>query len=239
MKQLLLLLAASCVNGHLAMPGSSSPSSGAASASDAYARFAIQGIQLGTPLETQAGYTCGALAGYDGMTATNRSCVKFTDDRCKDRETKIHPISVVADTPKGQSCFMDENTGSSFLDRTFMAPPINGIQLVGTASKSPVIYRIVYTFAADDLTDDSKLGKALIAKYGAPSYRNAPIQMAWKIGDVSLGADCRMVAGEHANQGDFCRITVEDPNLNEREREHQRVADENARKQNAPPPPSL
>lgn len=205
----------------------------------AWARFAIQGIKLGAPLDKQAGFTCGPAAGYDGMVASNHSCVRFTDDRCKGRPTKIHVISTPADTPKGQACFMDENTGSTYLDRQFTMPPITGIQLIGTNTSAPLISQLKYTFAADDLTASSNLGKALIAKYGKPQYSNEPIQMAWTDGDVKLSADCRLVAGEHAAQGDYCTITVEDNKLEQTERSIQQDADDEARKSSAPEPPPL
>lgn len=244
MKTLLLLLAG-CA-GHFSFNGgststttSSSPSSPSESHGDtagAYERFAIQGNKLGVPLESQAGFTCGPPRGTDGFTTQNHGCVKFTDARCEGRKTEIHHIRSSGDLPKGQTCFMDEFTGGTYLDRTFMSPVLTSMHLIGTDSNNPKVFQIVYTFAADDLTPDSKLGKMLIAKYGEPTYKNPPIQMSWTQGDVQLSASCRSTVGP---QGEYCTITVEDDALDRAEREHQRVAEEAARKQNAPPPPSL
>jgi len=238
----LLLVLTGC---HVSLNGSrlgSSSSSGATSPGDsasAYERFAIQGTKLGVPLESNPGFTCGPPRGTDGFTTQNHGCVKFTDARCEGRATKIHHIRVAADVPGGQNCFMDEFTGATYLDRTFMAPVLTSMHLIGTDSNNPKVFQIVYTFAADDLTPDSKLGKMLIAKYGEPTYKNPPTQMSWQQGDVQLSAACRTIGGDNAKQGDYCTITVEDDALDRAERENQRVADENARKQNAPPPPSL
>lgn len=205
----------------------------------AWDAFAIQGIKLGLPLEKQAGFTCGPPPGTDGFTTQNHSCVKFLDERCKGRKTKIHHIRVAADLPKGQTCFMDEFNGGTYLDREHKAPPLFALRITGTDTSNPLIFEIRYTFAADDLTSDSRLGRALIAKYGQPTYANPPTQMMWERGDTRLSAACRGIGGDHADQGEFCEIIVEDRKLDQIERSIQDDANTAARAHAAPPPPSL
>lgn len=217
--------------------GGSSPS--AAQTRDAYKTFAIRGVQLGLPLEGQDGFTCGPPRGTDGFTTQNHSCVKFLDERCKGRPTKIHNIRSTADVPRGQSCFMEEFTGATYLDREYLAPPLLSLRIVGTDTENPKIFQLEYTFAADDLTRDSKLGKALIAKYGKPSYENAPMQMSWQIGDIRLDAACRTIGGDNAADGEYCRLTVRDDDLDRKERELEQQRIEDQRRANAPAAPEL
>jgi hypothetical protein len=204
-----------------------------------WAKFAVQGVELGAPLGSVKGFTCGPKPGTDGFTTADHSCVKFIDERCAKRKTKIHHIRATADVPKGQICFMDEANGATYLDREYMSPPLKAIRIIGTDTTAPLVYRIEYTFAADDLTDDSNLGKALKKKYGAPSYTNPPIQMGWTEGDVSLGAACRMIGGDHAADGEYCTISVEDDTLARVEREIQDQANDDARAGAAPAAPEL
>ena len=193
---------------------------------------------LGIPLEKQAGFTCGPPRGTDGFSTADHSCVKFVDDRCKDRPTKIHHIRSSGDVPR-ESCFMDEANGGTYLDRKLLAPPLFAVRLVGTDSKSPLVYQIVYTFAADELTTTSKLGKALIEKYGTPTSKAEPVKIVWESGEVQLRAECRMIQGDFAKTGDFCTLSVEDRTLAVRERDRQAEVDASAREANAPAPPSL
>lgn len=205
----------------------------------AWDKFAIQGVKLGVPLTSVKGFTCGPKPGTDGFTTADHSCVKFIDPRCKGRKTKIHHIRSTADVPKGQTCFMDESNGATYLDREYTVPPLQAIRLIGTDTTSPLVYEIQYTFAADDLTADSNLGKALTKKYGPPTDTNEPIEMTWIDGDVSLGAMCRMIGGDHAADGEYCEIMVADDKLARVEREIQEQADDDARTGAAPDAPEL
>jgi hypothetical protein len=205
----------------------------------AWDKFAIQGVKLGVPLESVKGFTCGPKPGTGGYTTADHSCVKFIDPRCKGRKTKIHHISSTGDVPKGQYCFMDESNGATYLDREYMAPPLQAIRIVGTDTTAPLVYEIQYTFAADDLTTDSNLGKALTKKYGAPSYTNEPIAMGWTEGDASLSAACRTIGGDHAADGEYCTIIVEDDTLARVERDIQDQANDDARAGAAPDAPEL
>jgi len=205
----------------------------------AWTKFAILGVKLGGALEKHPGFTCGPPPGTGGFSTQNHSCVKFVDDRCKDRPTKIHNITSSADVPAGQSCFMDEFTGDTFLDRKHVVPPLQAVRIVGTNTSAPLVFQLEYTFAADDLTAGSNLGKALIGKYGPPASDTPPVRMTWRVGDVELRAACRTIAGEHAPQGEFCKIVVEDNKLDDVERGIQQQANDDARQHSAPPPPPL
>jgi len=219
--------------------GGSPGGMGGGNAQSAYDHFAVLGAKLGVPLEPAAGFTCGPPRGTDGFTTQNHSCVKFLDERCKGKPTKIHHIRSTGDVDRGPSCFMDEMNGATYLDREILLPPLSYLRLTGTDTPNAKVFEITYTFAGDDLTDDSKLGKALIAKYGPPTNRNPPVQMSWQQGEVFLRAECRMIAGDHAKQGDYCTITVAHPELDTRERERQAADDEAARRAGAPAPPAL
>lgn len=209
------------------------------SSTAAYDKFAIQGMKLGIPLEKHAGFVCGPPRGTDGFSTADHTCVKFTDDRCKDRKTFIHHIRSTGDVEKGPGCFMDESNGATYLDRTILLPPLFSIRLVGTDTPDPKVYQIVYTFPADDLTESSKLGKALIAKYGTPTAKAEPVRFVWQSGDVELRAECRSIAGDNARIGEFCTLSVEDRPFAMRERERAEVDAAAARQANAPAPPSL
>lgn len=202
----------------------------------AWKKFEVQGLRIGMPLEKQAGFTCGPPPGTNGFTTQNHSCVKFVDERCKGRATKIHMIRVAADVPGGQNCFMDEFNGATYLDRKFISPPLKYVRIIGTDTTAPLIAEIDYTFAADDLTDDSNLGKALIAKYGQPSSKNNPIAWSWNVEDTTLGASCRSTVGP---QGEYCTLSAEDRKLDQVERSIQEEANEAAKHKNAPEPPKL
>ena len=199
-------------------------------------KFAIQGVKLGSPLDKHAGFTCGPPPGTDGFSTQNHSCVKFLDAKCKGKSTKIKNIRTSGDVPAGQGCFMAEFEGSTYLDRNPTTTPLQGIRIVATDTSAPLVQRIEYVFAADDVSDDSNLGKALIAKYGPPAYKNPPMQMQWQIGDVILRAECR---GTQGPTGEFCRITVEDQTLDQTERSIQQAADEADKKKHAPAAPTF
>ena len=199
----------------------------------AWTKFSVLGIKLGTHLENQAGFTCGPPPGTDGFSTQSHSCVKFLDERCKARPTKIHHFRTLSDLPKGQTCFMDESAGSTYLDRTSMAPPLQHVRIVGTDTSNPLIFEIEYTLPADDLTADSNLGKALIAKYGSPTSTRPPRQMSWEDGEVRVVASCR--TSDSKETGDYCTIDVEDRKLDSTERDLQTQANDDARAKAAPP----
>lgn len=218
---------------------SSSPSSSSSSASSsspadrqaAWARFTLRDLRIGTETDKVAGFTCDANVGK-----YRHTCVKFLDDRCANRPTKIGPVSFSSDLPGGQSCFMDSSTGATYLDRKIMAPPLSSLYVVGTDTAVPHTYEIHYTFANDVLGDDSKLGKALIAKYGPPDFKNYPMQMVWNAGDAHLRASCGTVQGP---AGEYCSLAVDDTSVLDADRATQKQADDEHRRRDAPPPPAL
>ncbi|HET9990486.1 MAG TPA: hypothetical protein VFQ65_18275, partial [Kofleriaceae bacterium] len=85
-------------------------------------KLAVQGVQLGTALASLVGFTCGP-----DPALTRHTCVRFLDERCKDKTTSIHRIRLAADVPAGSGCFMDEGSGATFLDRRYMQPPLSNV----------------------------------------------------------------------------------------------------------------
>lgn len=212
-------------------PAASSPSSSHADHQAAWARFTLRELRINTETDKVAGFTCDANVGK-----YRHTCVKFLDDRCTNRPTKIGPVSFSSDLPAGQSCFMDSSTGATYLDRKIVQPPLSSLSVVGTDTRVPRTYEIHFTFAKDVLGDDSKLGKALIAKYGPPDYKNYPIQMVWNAGDAHLRASCGTTEGPH---GEYCALAVDDTSVLDVEREKQKQADDEQRRRDAPPPPPI
>jgi len=92
------------------------------------------------------------------------------------------------------------------------------------------------TVPADDLTDSTNLGKALLAKYGRPTYVQPPTQMTWSVGDVRVDASCRDTQGP---TGELCRIQVSDSALLTAERAIQEAANVALKHRQAPAAPSL
>jgi hypothetical protein len=236
---LLLTACTSSLNWHAG--GHAGGSSGAGptastSSGDAWQRFAVQHIELGTAFDKVPDMTCGPDPASQGYSTYRHTCVRFLDERCAGRPSKIHHIRSTADLPGGQSCFMDEGSGATYLDRKHQVPELFSIAVVATDTRAPRVYEIAYTFPKDLLTPDSKLGQALIAKYGTPSSTTPPIRMSWTAGNVRLDAACGATEGP---QGELCTLTVGDTDLLDSERAKQKAADEAAEKRNAPPPPQL
>lgn len=220
----------------------SSTSSGDASPADrvdqaaAWKKLTLKGIALGTGFFEVPGFTCGPDPSLRGFSTYRRTCVKFLDERCAGRPTKINHVSSHSDMPAGQICFMDEGNGGTYLDGKFMSPPLSAIAIVATDTSAPRVYEIRYTFARDMLTTDSKLGQALLAKYGKPSHFDPPTQMSWTAADAQLDASC---GGSEGPQGDYCTLTVSDTTLLDSERSKQKAADEQLAKRNAPAAPTF
>lgn len=199
-------------------------------------KYALKDIALDTGFYKVAGFTCGPDPASSGFTTYRHTCVKFLDDRCKSRPSKIFHIRTSADLPPGQTCFMDEGNGGTYVDRKFISPPLQALTIVATDTSAPVIYEINLTLPADDLTETSNLGKALLAKYGKPTYFQPPMTMTWESGDVRLSANCRTTQGP---TGEYCTIQVSDTVLLDAERGIQQAADEEHRHANAPAAPKL
>jgi hypothetical protein len=188
----------------------------------------------------------------DGFTCTkaaddeDRHCVKFLDSRCSGRPQNIGVLRYGEEAPLG--CFRDYSSQATYLDGLLLQESsevraglagakslperrqLTNLDLTGTKSKPSKIYRMVYTFAFDELTEDSKLYKSLVAKYGEPSYKNPPNEMRWKSGTTEVDADCSYLD---------CTLEVEDSHFEDVENRKQKEADDAARRNNAPTPPEL
>jgi hypothetical protein len=189
-------------------------------------------VTLGSELGKLVGFTCEASPGKYRYT-----CVQFPDVRCQGKATKIKSVGTTAEIPNGQSCFMDSSNGGTYLDRVFQSPPLSAVWVIGTDTSPPKVYEINFTFARDVLTDDSKLGKALLAKYGKPDFTNGDFQWAWNFGsDMMLSANCGATQGP---TGDYCSLKVYDQTVLDTERSIQKARDEERAKKEAPAAPAL
>ncbi len=196
-------------------------------------KFTVQGIELGTPLSKLSGFTCD-----DKVGEYQHTCVKFLDPKCKGRKTYVKFISFNSDVPKGQGCTYNSANGGTFFDRVPPTIPLFAVAVVGTDTPVPRAYDIRFTFALDQLTDDSNIGKALLAKYGKPDFKNPPMQMRWNtpgIDDLYLIAECGGSAGPDAH----CLVQAWDGPLLDAERSIKQAAGDAAKIQNGPAAPKL
>lgn len=200
----------------------------------AWKKFTVQDLQLGMPLSKLSGFTCDDRAGQ-----YQHFCVKFLDPRCKGRKAYVKYLSHSGDIPKGQGCTYDSGTSATYLDRQSAIPPLYAVAVEGTDTPVPRAYQIRFTFANDQLTDDSNIGKALIAKYGQPDYKNAPMQMRWNAGpgldDVFLAAECASSTGPDVH----CLLQAWDGPLLDAERAIAQAAGDEAKIKNGPAAPKL
>jgi hypothetical protein len=197
-------------------------------------RFTVKEIELGTELSKLKGFTCDAKPG-----SYRHTCVKFLDDRCKGRPSYAKSISFAADVPPGQGCTYDVSTGGTYLDRKPTGAPLGAIAVVGTDTEVPRAYELRFTFAKDVLTPESNIGKALIAKYGAPDSSTEPIRMRWNapsINDLYLSAEC---GGTEGPTGNFCIVQAYDGPLLDSERSIKQAADAAKLEKSGPPAPKL
>jgi hypothetical protein len=181
---------------------------------ETWKKFTVQGIELGTPLSKLSGFTCDDKPGE-----YQHTCVKFLDPKCKGRKTYVKFINFSSDVPKGQGCTYNSENGATYLDRQSPTVPL-------------------FTFVLDQLTDDSNIGKALIAKYGTPDYKNAPMQMRWNapgINDLYLMAECGGSAGPDAH----CLVEAHDGPLLDAERSIKQAAGDEAKIKGGPAAPKL
>jgi hypothetical protein len=255
LRALSLLLFASC--GQLAsLKGSattnvSSPTDASASPGDlvsaaapsggsAHDTFAVLDVKIGMPVEGQPGFTC--TKPKPGKELEDVHCVKFLDKRCAGKPTNIGTLRYGEDAPAG--CYLDYSNAATYLDSSLQQTantgdttdpaqrnprkPLTNLHITGTQSKPSKIYEIWYTFPPDDLGEDSKLYKAMTAKYGEPSYKNAPTEMRWSRDDTKLKAEC--------SRDRQCQILVQDSKFGGLERRKQEEADARARRQNAAAP---
>ncbi len=203
------------------------PASGKAQ-EDAWKRFEVQGIRLGAELSAVSGLVCDR----NPNGHYRKTCVKFVDDRCKGRPNIVKATGGHA--PKGESCFFG---GYTYVDLNgdTPEPPISAIIIGTTDEEVPHIAEINYYFPNSPLTADSKLGKALTAKYGRPDYVNDNVRLAWQVGkSILLAADC----GQN-NGHEVCVLGVEDLAYFNLRRDMQQQKEERTKKESAPEPPKL
>ncbi len=209
-------------------------SSGTESSGNAHDRFSVLGVKIGMPVDGD-GFTCEKATDGD-----DRYCVKFLDTRCSGQPLHVGVKAYSDKAPLG--CFFDPSSRGSYLDGALLQEssavragekgakshperrPLTVLLAVGTKSRLSKIYRMEYQFEYDDLTPDSKLHKALVAKYGEPSSSDAT---RWKGDGTEIRVECSYLN---------CNLSVEDSHYAEVEDRKQEELDSVARRKNAPTP---
>lgn len=207
----------------------------AQTADEPHDRFTIVGIKIGMPL-AQKDFVCNKAAGQ---------CVKFMDKRCTGKKANLGVKRYGEDAPKG--CFLDTSSGATYLDGRLLQqsidvsnagkpgdPSLNhlvNVLLAGTKTKESKVFRITYEMAVDDLASgdkasDSKLYRALVAKYGTPDEIWSG-KVKWKAGSTLLVGACT---------GYACTLEAEDSLFERMENEAQEEADTAAKHKSAPDP---
>ncbi len=216
----------------------SGPTMAAEPSGDAHDTLSVLDVKIGMPIEGRPGYTCTKEKRTPSGEREKRHCVKFVDERCKGSGSLGY--KGYSDKP-GMGCFLDTSgSQATYLNGLLMQDPHSGdtnqthngrkpltnVHLVGTASSPSMIFRIYYTIPEDDhLAEDSKLHKALIAKYGEPRDIHSG-KMKWKIDSTELAVQCL------ANQN--CEILVEDSKYEENVNAAQKEADAQKKRDAAP-----
>ncbi len=219
---------------------SSQQRAAAAEPAGAHDKLFVLDVKLGMPLDGRPGFTCTKEKRTASGDREERHCVQFVDDRCKGRPAGIGAKRYGEKAPKG--CYLDHSSHATYLDDLLMQDPNTGdssqarngrkplanVHLLGTRSTPSKIYEIEYMFAEDDLLDEnSKLHKALIAKYGEPTEIHSG-KMKWRLESTELVAQCT------PNQN--CSIDVEDRKLRENVEDEQNQADAQKKRDAAPTP---
>ncbi|MEO7092085.1 MAG: hypothetical protein ABI175_02465 [Polyangiales bacterium] len=217
----------------VASTGSSSPTG----SMDDHERFKVLEVTLGMVMTAPPGFTCAKPSGNTGR--EDMHCVKFLDSRCAGKPQSISVLRYGQDAgpgchfdPSSQATRLDNklqqtaNTGDS-TDHTPIRKPLENISITGTRSEPSKIYAIKYMLGFDELTEDSKLYRAMVSKYGEPSSKNPPNEMRWRGDDTRMIANCDRI---------HCEISVEDGKLDELERNRQEEADGKARRETAAAP---
>lgn len=211
-----------------------------ASADESHDKFTILEVKIGQPIEGKAGFACDK---DDPKEVKERHCVKFTDPRCDKKPGALGVLRYGETPPRG--CFLDVSSAATYLDGKLQQTPNTGdatdkrpilkplghLHLQGTASRPSKVFRIWYLVPPDQLTDDSKLYQALLAKYGEPTQKRPPDDMRWSHGDAKLRATC--VRDRN------CDLIVEDTKFADNERKWQEEADSKERNKKAPEAPKL
>lgn len=183
----------------------------AVSGPETWKRYVVRGLELGTPRKTLAkqGFTCGKLP--------NQRCFKVVDDRCK----------------KGRCEFKEDAFGQWF-ELNGAKTDLDYLTIATTETDSALAYDIKYSFGPRQLlTEDSTLGKALIAKYGSPTKveeggsddKVGGGRMLWWNDDV--GNNGPNIIVDCSNYGEKkCMLEAEDYGIQSVERSKQEERDE-------------
>jgi hypothetical protein len=191
----------------------------AVSGPETWKRYAVRGVELGTPRTAlkAKGFTCGKRA--------NSRCYKVVDDRCK----------------KGR-CELKEDAFGQWFELNGAKTALDYISIATTETDSALAYDIRYVFGPRQLlTEDSPLGKALIAKYGEPtkvedaesSDKEGGGRMLWWNDEVgnngpNIIVDCSTLADK------TCTLEAEDYGIASVERSKQDELDDKRKRAAAP-----
>jgi hypothetical protein len=194
----------------------------------AWKHFTVKDVQLGMAIDTLAGFTCDAKVGE-----YRHTCAQFFDEKCKGLPTFVKAVSRATPAPS-QGCTYNVENGGTYLNGQYVSIPLSSVAVVGTDTSVPRAYEIRYVLAADALVEDSKIARALVAKYGKPDYTNPPSQMRWNaegMSDVFLAAECT-TEGSTAH----CLIQAYDGPLLDAERGIKKAFDDARARSNAADP---
>lgn len=210
-------------------------------ANEAHDKFVVLNVKLGMLTEKQPGFVCTKERWTQSKVRVEPQCVKFVDDRCKGKPASIGFLRYGQNAPKG--CHYDPSSTATRLDNVIMQDPhtgatdqprngrkpLNNIAIFGTKAEPSKIYRIKYMLAEDNLkSTDSKIYKALVGKYGEPTYPEHSGKVTWKKDGAELVAYCQPYAN--------CEITVQDRNFEDMENKAQEEIDAKKKSDSAPAP---
>lgn len=214
---------------------------GQAGAQDAHDKFSVLDLKIGMPVASAKGFTCIKERRTQSGERVEPICVKFLDSRCKGKPGAVGVLGYGDAAPRG--CHFDPSSGATRLDNVLMQDPhsgasdqphngrkpLNNIAFFGTRSDNSKIYRIEYMLDEDDVkSTDSKIYKALVAKYGEPTYPEHSGKVKWKLDGTELVAECRPYFN--------CSISVTDTNFERLEAAEQEAADKKKKADSAPTP---
>ena len=212
-----------------------------AKAVDAHDKLKVLDLKIGMSVDAAKGFTCTKEKWTQSHVRIGPICVKFLDERCKGKPSAIGSLSYNEKAPKG--CHYDPSSMATRLDNTIMQDPhsgatdqphngrkpLNNVAFHGTKSDSSKIYRIEYMLDEDDVkSKDSKIYKALVAKYGEPTYPEHSGKVTWKADGTELIAYCQTNAN--------CTISVSDSNFESLENDEQKAIDAKKKASSAPAP---
>ena len=212
-----------------------------ARASDGHDKIKVLDLKIGMPVGGAKGFACTKERWTQSRERVAPICVKFLDDRCKGKPTSIGELRYGESAPKG--CHYDPSSMATRLYNVIMQDPhsgasdqprngrkpLNNIAFHGTKAESSKIYRIEYMLDEDNLVSkDSKIYKALVAKYGEPTYPEHSGKVTWNADGTELVAYCQPYAN--------CLISVQDRNFESLENAEQKEADKKKKSDGAPTP---